>query len=46
VFVALENIFCTLKWPILIAKTEKIFVYEEKSLVGLTPGFDFKHFLS
>jgi hypothetical protein len=31
VFVAQENMVCTLKWPSLIAKTE------EKSLVGLTP---------
>ncbi len=37
-FVAQENIVCTLKWPILIyIKMEKIFDLRRKSLIGLTP---------
>jgi hypothetical protein len=39
VFVAQENIVCTLKWPSLTAKIGKKYsFYKEKSLVGLTLG--------
>jgi hypothetical protein len=39
VFVEQENIVCTLKCPSIIAKNGKKYAfYEEKSLVGLTPG--------
>jgi hypothetical protein len=38
VFVTYKNNAFTKKWPSLIAKTEKSSFYEEKSLVGLTPG--------
>jgi hypothetical protein len=39
VFVAEENVVCTLKWPGLTAnKEKKSLFYEEKSLVGLSPG--------
>jgi hypothetical protein len=42
VFVEQENIVCTLKWPSVIAKNgKKSSFYEEKSLVGLTPGVNF-----
>ncbi len=38
-FVALEIIIYTLKWPSLIVKNKnKSLFYKEKSLVGLTPG--------
>ncbi len=37
-FVIEENNAFTMKWPNLIAEVEKILFYEEKSLVGLTPG--------
>jgi hypothetical protein len=47
VFIAQENIVCTLKWPSLIAKTGKNlrFKRKEKSLVGLTPGINFNNVL-
>jgi hypothetical protein len=38
VFVTQENIVYTLKWPSLIAKTKKSSFYEDKRLVGVTPG--------
>jgi len=38
VFVAQENIVCTLKWPSLTAEKQKKNFNKEKSLVGLTPG--------
>jgi hypothetical protein len=39
VFVEEENIVCTLIWPSLTPKIgKKSLFYEEKSLVGLTPG--------
>ncbi len=38
-FVEQEKIVCTLKWPSVFAKKwKKSSFYEEKSLVGLTPG--------
>jgi hypothetical protein len=45
VFVAQENIVCTLKWPSLIAKKAKSSFYEEKCLVGLTLGLKFEKLL-
>ncbi len=38
-FVALENIVCTLKWPSLIAKIRK---QSNQNLVGLTPEQEFR----
>ncbi len=41
-FVEQENIVCALKWPSIIGETrKKSSFYEEKSLVGLTPGLGF-----
>jgi hypothetical protein len=40
-FVAQENFVHTFQWPNLIAKNGKnLCFYEEKSLVGLTPGLN------
>jgi hypothetical protein len=40
---AYQNIFFTLKWPSLIAKKQKkSLFYEEKCLIGLTPGLFFQ----
>jgi hypothetical protein len=44
VFLEQKNIVCTLKWPRVIAKKRKKFLfYKEKSLVGLTPGHVITH---
>ncbi len=40
VFVAWDNIVCTIKWPTLIAKNgKKNLRFTKKNLIGMTPGY-------